>query len=121
MARITVPRRPAGALGVSLLIALVLAMALAGGPARAADEGAGAQVWPLDAQHFAAAKVWALSQGAGVTVAVLDSGVDAAHPDLSVDAQEIAAQGTAQNRDLLRRSRKRAQPWCCAGSDSRLV
>ena len=38
--------------------------------------------WPLDAAHFNAAQIWPLSRGAGVTVAVVDSGVDAAHPDL---------------------------------------
>ncbi|MFG2274890.1 type VII secretion-associated serine protease mycosin [Streptomyces chartreusis] len=37
--------------------------------------------WALNA--FAADDVWAESQGQGVTVAVVDSGVDAAHPDLS--------------------------------------
>ncbi|WP_225994488.1 type VII secretion-associated serine protease mycosin [Streptomyces sp. SS1-1] len=37
--------------------------------------------WALGA--FAAEDVWSESQGAGVTVAVVDSGVDAAHPDLS--------------------------------------
>ncbi|MFC5646980.1 type VII secretion-associated serine protease mycosin [Kitasatospora cinereorecta] len=39
--------------------------------------------WPLDAQHFAADKVWATSRGTGVIVAVVDSGVSATHPDLS--------------------------------------
>ncbi|MFE2643647.1 type VII secretion-associated serine protease mycosin [Streptomyces nigra] len=39
------------------------------------------QQWPLNA--FAAQDVWAESQGEGVTVAVVDSGVDAAHPDLA--------------------------------------
>ncbi|MFC5216073.1 type VII secretion-associated serine protease mycosin [Streptomyces coerulescens] len=39
------------------------------------------QQWALNA--FAADDVWAESQGQGVTVAVVDSGVDASHPDLS--------------------------------------
>ncbi len=40
------------------------------------------QEWPLDARHFDSGAVWRLSRGNGVTVAVVDSGVDAGHPDL---------------------------------------
>ncbi|OIK24208.1 type VII secretion-associated serine protease mycosin [Streptomyces malaysiense] len=36
--------------------------------------------WPL--KQFQAEKVWRISEGQGVTVAVIDSGVDSAHPDL---------------------------------------
>ncbi|MCE3033688.1 type VII secretion-associated serine protease mycosin [Streptomyces sp. CMSTAAHL-2] len=36
--------------------------------------------WPL--KQFQAEKAWGISQGQGVTVAVIDSGVDSAHPDL---------------------------------------
>ncbi|MDO0911343.1 S8 family serine peptidase [Streptomyces sp. DT2A-34] len=37
--------------------------------------------WPLTV--YGAEKVWKTSQGAGVTVAVIDSGVDSSHPDLT--------------------------------------
>ncbi len=46
-----------------------------------ATEPLGAQLWGLRAVNAEAA--WAITQGRGVTVAVIDSGIDAAHPDLS--------------------------------------
>ncbi|WP_235071464.1 type VII secretion-associated serine protease mycosin [Streptomyces sp. FB2] len=61
-------------------------MALAGGVLLASAPTASAdyvrdQQWALKA--YAAEDVWAVSQGEGVTVAVIDSGVDTTHPDLS--------------------------------------
>jgi type VII secretion-associated serine protease mycosin len=47
-------------------------------PARADDIRA--QEWFLDRLH--AQQAWSISKGAGVTVAVIDSGVEATHPDL---------------------------------------
>ncbi|WP_244187891.1 type VII secretion-associated serine protease mycosin [Streptomyces regalis] len=55
------------------------------------------QQWALNA--FAADDVWAESQGQGVTVAVVDSGVDASHPDLSgqvLKGKDFTGGGNAQ-------------------------
>ncbi|MEV5283127.1 type VII secretion-associated serine protease mycosin [Streptomyces sp. NPDC052811] len=68
------------------LLALVAATALTALPQSATSAAAVVirqQEWPLDAQHFDAASIWPLTRGQGATVAVVDSGVDASHPDLA--------------------------------------
>lgn len=61
----------------STLLALVLIVLVSGCGRQTVRD----REWPL--ATFQADRVWALSKGAGVTVAVVDSGVDATHPDLS--------------------------------------
>ncbi|MEU8986967.1 type VII secretion-associated serine protease mycosin [Streptomyces sp. NPDC048558] len=59
------------------------------------------QQWVLDA--FAAEDVWAVSQGEGVTVAVVDSGVDTSHPDLTgqvLEGKDFTGGGNA-HEDLM--------------------
>ncbi|MFJ9661031.1 type VII secretion-associated serine protease mycosin [Streptomyces griseoflavus] len=68
-------RRPAAALGALLAATLVLLPAT---PAHA--DGIRARQWGLEAMRTEQA--WQTTKGAGVTVAVLDTGVETDHPDL---------------------------------------
>ncbi|OEJ24716.1 type VII secretion-associated serine protease mycosin [Streptomyces agglomeratus] len=62
------------------VVALTGALLLTSAPTASADYVRDQQ-WVLDV--FSMQDTWAESQGEGVTVAVVDSGVDATHPDLS--------------------------------------
>ncbi|MFE2043928.1 type VII secretion-associated serine protease mycosin [Streptomyces sp. NPDC059477] len=65
----------AGPLAVLLAAAVILVP-----PSTAHADSIRAQQWALEAMHTEEA--WRTTQGEGITVAVLDTGVDADHPDL---------------------------------------
>ena len=67
------------AVGVLGVVGLPAQTALAA-PDPLSDSGVRAEQWHLRALNVAGA--WTVADGGGVTVAVIDSGVDATHPDL---------------------------------------
>jgi type VII secretion-associated serine protease mycosin len=63
-----------------LMAVSVVALAAGGAPPARADDGIQAKQWAL--QMLDAQQAWQISRGAGVTVAVLDTGVVPTRPDL---------------------------------------
>ncbi len=94
------------AVGVSAVLVLWAAAAGAGaGSGRAAsNDRYFAEQWNLT--QIGAADAWTVSTGKGVVIGIVDSGIDATHPDLAgkIDAQAdclggTCREGTARDRD----------------------
>ncbi|MDP9886467.1 S8 family serine peptidase [Pseudarthrobacter enclensis] len=71
--------RASAALMAVLLAACCLCAGLFTAPAASADDWRDKEYWLADS---GITKAWEVSKGAGVKVAVIDSGIDAQHPDL---------------------------------------
>lgn len=69
---------------LAALVPAVLVLALvSAGSAFAADDPLLGQQWALNAHAIGAQEAWSRSEGAGVIVAVIDSGAQLDHPDLA--------------------------------------
>ena len=76
--------------------ALVVLSAAAAAGAGASDDRFFSQQWNL--AQIGAPEAWSVTTGAGVVIGVVDSGVDASHPDLAgkIDAQADCVGGTCR-------------------------
>ncbi|MET4144414.1 S8 family serine peptidase [Arthrobacter sp. UYCo732] len=94
-------RRTASALLAMTLAGVSLAAGLAVAPAAQADEVRDKEHWLAES---GITKAWEVSKGAGVKVAVIDSGVDAGHPDLKgavTGGYDASGAGTANGQKIL--------------------
>ncbi|MCZ2404412.1 S8 family serine peptidase [Paenarthrobacter sp. Z7-10] len=87
----------AGVLAVGLLLGSSV-VGLASAPAASADDIRNREYWLED---YGIAKAWDVSKGAGVKVAIIDSGVDGTHQDLKgavVGGTDVSGSGSANGQ-----------------------
>ncbi len=85
-------------LGTGWALAMLLTAGVAATPAQA--ETVRSQQWHLDAMH--ADEMWKVSTGEGITVAVIDTGVDDSLPDLQgqvLEGKDFSGQAGGAHRD----------------------
>jgi type VII secretion-associated serine protease mycosin len=91
-------RRTVSALLSATIIGGIAATAIATAPAAQADTWRDKEYWLKEA---GITKAWEVSKGANVKVAVIDSGVDANHPDLKgvlAGGHDVSGAGTSDGR-----------------------
>lgn len=75
-----------------------IAVSLAGAPAAFADDVRDRQYW---LQEYGISQAWELTRGAGVTIAIIDTGVDSTHPDLEgvvIGGTDVSGIGSADGQ-----------------------
>jgi type VII secretion-associated serine protease mycosin len=91
-------RRARGAIAVALVAASVAGFSVVSADAASADQVRDAEYWLSD---YGIRTAWATTQGAGVTIAVIDTGVDGTVPELAgamVPGADFSGQGAANGQ-----------------------
>ncbi|WP_051765264.1 type VII secretion-associated serine protease mycosin [Streptomyces sp. NRRL F-5135] len=86
--------------GPATVLAVLGALLVGSAPAPAYADSIRSQQWHLDAMK--ADEIWKISRGEGVTVAVIDSGVDATNPDLQgrvLKGKDLASDSAGDERN----------------------
>jgi type VII secretion-associated serine protease mycosin len=92
-------------------VAAGIVLALAGATAAHADQVRGMEYWLGD---YGVSRAWATTRGAGVTVAVIDTGIDASVPDLAgavIGGTDVSGIGTASGQKPLGGSESGHGTW----------